>query len=38
VKVELYRVDRSQGLLSTIFLEGKNSNGAMIKAGVAAVD
>jgi endonuclease YncB( thermonuclease family) len=37
VKVELYEVDRYKRLLSTIFLDGKDINLAMIEAGLAEV-
>jgi endonuclease YncB( thermonuclease family) len=35
--VEIYEVDRYRRLLSTIFLDGKNINLAMIEAGFAEV-
>ena len=37
VKVEIYGVDRYKRLLSTIFLDGKDINLAMIEAGLAEV-
>jgi endonuclease YncB( thermonuclease family) len=37
VKVEIYTVDRYKRLLSTIFLDGKDINLAMIEAGLAEV-
>jgi endonuclease YncB( thermonuclease family) len=37
VKVEIYEVDRYKRLLSTIFIDGKDINLAMIKAGLAEV-
>jgi micrococcal nuclease len=37
VTVEIYQVDRYQRLLSTIFLDGKDINLAMIDAGLAEV-
>ena len=37
VQVEIDGVDRYKGLLSTIFLDGKNINLAMIEAGLAEV-
>ena len=37
VKVEIYQVDRYKRLLSTIFLDGKDINLAMIEAGLAEV-
>ena len=37
VTVEIYQVDRYQRLLSTIFLDGKDINLAMIEAGLAEV-
>ena len=37
VKVEIYQVDRCKRLLSTIFLDGKDINLAMIEAGLAEV-
>ena len=37
VKVEIYEVDRYKRLLSTIFLDGKDINLAMIEAGLAEV-
>jgi endonuclease YncB( thermonuclease family) len=37
VKVEIYQVDRYKRLLSTIFLDGKDVNLAMIEAGLAEV-
>jgi endonuclease YncB( thermonuclease family) len=37
VKVEIYQVDRYKRLLSTVFLDGKDINLAMIEAGLAEV-
>ncbi len=37
VKVEIYQVDRYKRLLSTIFLDGKDINLAVIEAGLAEV-
>jgi micrococcal nuclease len=37
VKVEIYQVDRYKRLLSTLFLDGKDINLAMIEAGLAGV-
>jgi endonuclease YncB( thermonuclease family) len=37
VKVEIYQVDRYKRLLSTIFLDGRDINLAMIEAGLAEV-
>jgi micrococcal nuclease len=37
VMVEIYQVDRDKRLLSTVFLDGKNINRAMIEAGLAEV-
>jgi micrococcal nuclease len=37
VTVEIYHVDRYKRLLSTIFLDGKDINLAMIEAGLAEV-
>jgi endonuclease YncB( thermonuclease family) len=37
VKVEIYQVDRYKRLLSTIFVDGKDINLAMIEAGLAEV-
>jgi micrococcal nuclease len=37
VNVEIYHVDRYKRLLSTIFLDGKDINLAMIEAGLAEV-
>jgi micrococcal nuclease len=37
VTVEIYQVDRYKRLLSTIFLDGKDINLAMIEAGLAEV-
>ena len=37
MKVETYQVDRYKRLLSTIFLDGKDINLAMIEVGLAEV-
>jgi micrococcal nuclease len=37
VKVEIYHMDRYKRLLSTIFVDGKDINLAMIEAGLAEV-
>jgi endonuclease YncB( thermonuclease family) len=37
VRVEIYQVDRYRRLLSTIFVDGKDINLAMLKAGLAEV-
>jgi micrococcal nuclease len=37
VKVEIYQVDRYKRLLSTIYLDGRDINLAMIEAGLAEV-